>query len=121
MFDRILLNNERFLITSGLLGGKKVTLKERNITRRALRIERLYLLEFLEEIKKNGVPIEPGNKLVEEIFEGFGDAIFSRYNARWQAYFTVSSPSETAKLYLKNYQPHETDPRSRRKEDQEVK
>ncbi len=87
MFDRILLNDNYFLVTSGLFGGIKVTLKSRGLTIRANRFERKRLLDVLDELKQRGYLLEPHSKEFEEILDGFSEALWGRGDSRWQTYF----------------------------------
>ena len=58
---RVLLDNEAWFITAGILGMSiKVHDKERGLTRRATRYERLYLLEVFEHMQHSGIRIGPG-------------------------------------------------------------
>ena len=67
---RVLLDNEAWFITAGILGMSiKVHDKERGLTRRATRYERLYLLEVFEHMQHSGIRIGPGSPEVGEGFE----------------------------------------------------
>ena len=76
LFGRILLDNADWLITAGLLGGIKITLKNRGLTRRANRGERRYLMEILESLRAVGVPIERGSEPIEVVLDDFASAVF---------------------------------------------
>ena len=91
MFSRILLDNDNFLVTSGLLGGIKVTFKSRGTTVRANRSERARLLDVLDELKKRGFSEESKSKEFERIISDFSEALSGRGGIRWQAYFSVST------------------------------
>jgi hypothetical protein len=91
MFDRILLDNDDFLVTSGLLGGIKATLKSRGITVKADRPEKIKLLNVLDELKQRGYSVAPESKEFERIISGFSEALLGRGGIRWQAYFAVST------------------------------
>lgn len=99
MFGRILLDNADWLITAGLLGGIKITLKNRGLTRRANRGERRYLMEVLESLRAVGVPIERGSEPIEVVLDDFASAVFGG-DARWSAFFTIVPPEEKARNYI---------------------
>jgi hypothetical protein len=89
---RVLLDNEAWFITAGILGMSiKVHDKERGLTRRATRYERLYLLEVFEHMQHSGIRIGSGSPEVGEVFEQFAEAIFLRGRPTWEALFLVSS------------------------------
>ena len=89
MFDRILLDNDYFYVTAGLLGGIKVTLKSRGLTLKANRAERTKLLDVLDELKRRGYSVEPHSKEFEEILDNFSGALCGKGNFIWQTYFLV--------------------------------
>jgi hypothetical protein len=89
MFRRTLLDNDSFFVTSGLLGGIKVTLKSRGLTVKANRYERTKLLEVCDELKRRGYFVEPNSKEFEDILDMFCEALLGRGDARWKAYFLV--------------------------------
>jgi hypothetical protein len=91
MLGRILLDNDYFLVTAGLLGSIKATLKSRGLTLKATREERTKLLDVLDELKRRGYSVEPNSKEFEEILGGFSEALFGRGGYRWQAYFLVTT------------------------------
>ena len=91
MLGRILLDNDYFLVTAGLLGAIKVTLKSRGLTLKATREERTKLLDVLDELKRRGYSVEPDSKEFEEILDGFSEALLGRGGFRWQAYFLVTT------------------------------
>ena len=93
MFDRVLLDNDHWLLTLGLLGGITVHLKARNITRKALRQESRHFNDTVEALKKQGVMITPGNPELEEVFEEYAEAVFDRGGVRWQALFLYTPES----------------------------
>lgn len=86
---RILLDNDSFVVTAGLLGGIKVKLKSRGVTLKANRFERTKLLDVLDELKCRGGSVEPHSKEFEEILDQFSQALWGRGDPRWQAYFLV--------------------------------
>ena len=98
MFGRVLLDNDDWLVTLGLLGSLRVTLKWREITRKARPIEKKYFSELIAILSANGVPIEPGNATLEQAIIDFADAMFGG-DAHWRSYFD-HPPSETAQDYL---------------------
>ena len=100
MLTRILLDNEDWLLTTSLLGKIKVHLKNRALTRTARRDEREYLMQVCEALSAAGVPIEPTSEILMEFFEEFAAAVFSRGGPRWQAFFVMHTPQETARLIL---------------------
>ncbi len=61
MLDRILLDKDDWLVSIGLLGAVRVTLKSRNMTLKASSFERSYLLAILRILGERGVRIEPAN------------------------------------------------------------
>lgn len=87
MVGRILLDNDYFYVTSGLLGGIKITLKSRNLTLKVNRDERAKLLDVLDELKRRGHSIEPHSKEFENVLNTFSEAVWGKGDARWQAYF----------------------------------
>ena len=89
MIGRILLDNDYFCVTSGLLGGIKVALKSRNLTLEANKAERTKLLDVLDELKRRGYPVEPHSKEFENVLNTFSEAVWGKGDARWQAYFLV--------------------------------
>ena len=91
MLGRILLDNDYFLVTAGLLGSIKATLKSRGLTLKATREERTKLLDVLDELKRRGYSVEPDSKEFEEILDGFSEALLGRGGYRWQAYFLVTT------------------------------
>ncbi len=99
MIGRILLDNESWLITLGLFGGIKVTLKNRGLTRRANRGERRYLMEMVETLEAAEIPIEPGGEPVEDMLNDFASAVFGG-EARWTAFFALKPPNEKARNYI---------------------
>ena len=91
MLGRILLDDNDFLVTAGLLGGIKVTLKSRGVTIRASKPERIKLLNVLDELKRRGHSVDPKSKEFEKIISDFSEALWGRGNYRWQAYFVVAT------------------------------
>jgi len=91
---KILLDNDYYLVTVGLFGAIKVTLKSRGVTYKANRFERTKLLDTLDELKKIGGSVEPNSKEFKEIVTHFAEALLGRGDARWQAYFVHSSPKD---------------------------
>ena len=89
MLGRILLDNDYFLVTAGLLGAIKVTLKSRGLTLKATREERTKLLDVLDELKRRGYSVEPGSREFERILSDFSKALCGKGDARWKAYFLV--------------------------------
>lgn len=87
MIGRILLDNDVWLITSGLLGGVKITHKPRNLTIKPNRYERSYLFDILDELKKRGDFVAQNRPEFENVIELFAEAVFGRGDARWQAFF----------------------------------
>lgn len=104
MIGRILLDDDTWRITSGLLGGIKITLKSRSTTIKTNRNERNYLYDILDELKKRGRPIEPGSAELNDIFVLFSEAVFSRGDPRWQAFFQVMSPESIVDGVILNEQ-----------------
>jgi hypothetical protein len=101
LFGRGLLDNETWLIMVGMLGMKiAVHHKDRGLTRKATRYERLYLLEVLEHMKGSGVSIEPGSPDFEAIVETFAEAIFLRGRPTWEALFLATTPKGCADSFL---------------------
>ncbi len=98
MIGRVLLDNEDWLVTFGLLRAK-VMLKNRRLTKKATREESRYLVEVLDELKLRGVSIEPGNDYVNYLLGSFADAIFGG-DARWQVFFAIRTPKEFAEMLL---------------------
>ena len=74
----LLLDNEHFSVTAGLLGSHKVTLKSRGLTIKADKFERTKLLDILDELKRIGGSVEPDNSVFESILEEWAEAVFSR-------------------------------------------
>ena len=99
MIGSVLLDNEDWLVTFGLLRAK-VTLKNRRLTRKASREESRYLVDVLDELKLRGVPIEPGNDYVNDVLEDFAGAVLLG-GPRWQVFFARWSPKEIAEMRLK--------------------
>jgi hypothetical protein len=92
---RVLLDNEAWLVTAGILGMSiKIHDKDRGLTRRATRYERLYLLEVLEYMRNSGVWIGPGSQEVEAVIESFAEAIFLRGRPTWEALFLAMRPKD---------------------------
>ena len=91
---KVLLDNDDLLVTAGLLGSIKVTLKSRGLTYKANRFERTKLLDTLDELKKRGYFVEPNSKEFEEVITHFSEALLGRGDARWQAYFIHSSTED---------------------------
>ncbi len=98
MIGRVLLDNENWLVTFGLLRAK-VMLKNRRLTRKASREESRYLVNVLDELKLRGVPIEPGNDYVNYVLDSFAYAIFGG-DARWQVFFALKTPKGFAEMLL---------------------
>jgi hypothetical protein len=98
---RVLLDNEAWFITAGILGMSiKLHDKERGLTRRATRYERLYLLEVFEHMKHSGIRIGPGSPEVEEIIQAFAEVVFLRARPTWEALFLATSPKKWADSFL---------------------
>lgn len=98
MIGRKLFENNDWLLSSGIFGGFKVTLKSRRYTVKASRQEGHHFLRTLECMADLGIKIEPGSKLFEEAAEQFCSAILGRGDARWQAYFSIP-PHQWAQGY----------------------
>jgi hypothetical protein len=93
----LLLDNEHFSVTAGLLGSHKVTLKSRGLTIKADKFERTKLLDILDELKRIGGSVEPDNSVFESILEEWAEAVFSRNSSRWEAYFLVGKIEDIAR------------------------
>jgi hypothetical protein len=95
MLRRVLLDNESWFITAGILGMSiKVHDRDRNLTCRATRYERLYLLKVLEYMKQSGIWIGPGSPEFEEIIQLFAHTIFLRGRPTWEALFLGIPPKD---------------------------
>ena len=99
MFYRYLLDNEDFAVVLGPLGGLKITLKSRQMTRKCSLEERRYFFSLIEALKKNGMPIEPSNRDFENVVEEFASAAILPGTATWRAFFTVVPPEVMADSY----------------------
>jgi hypothetical protein len=98
---RVLLDNEVWFITAGILGMSiKIHDKQRGLTRRATRYERLYFLKVLEHMKDSGIGIGPGSPEVEEILQVFAEAIFLRGRPTWHALFAATSPEKLGPILV---------------------
>jgi hypothetical protein len=102
MIGRILLDNDDWLVTAGLLGGIKVVLKSRNLTYKAKTTERRHLMDTVELLKDAGVSIEPENIELQELHQMFAEAVASRGGVAWQAHFIHTTPNELAKMFLRD-------------------
>ncbi len=91
MIARVFLDNDMWLIVSGLFGGLKVTLKPRNITIKASRFERSHLYNILDELKNRGHRIKQDSAELTSILVMFSEALLGRGDARWQTFFHVMS------------------------------
>jgi hypothetical protein len=89
MFNRVLIDNEYFLTTAGLLGGITVTLKGRGLKVKANKIENTKFLDICDELKSRGGSVNPESKEFGALIDGFSEALCGRGDARWQAYFLV--------------------------------
>jgi hypothetical protein len=96
MIGRILLDDEDWTVTLGLLGGLRVTLKWRNLTIKASKGERDYLLAMIDEFKKCGIPISPDSEILADLLRDFSEAVFSRNGARWDVFFLRGTPQQQA-------------------------
>jgi hypothetical protein len=93
----LLLDNEHFSVTAGLLGSHKVTLKSRGLTIKADKLERAKLLDVLDELKRIGGSVEPNNAVFQSIVEQWSEAVFSRNSPMWEAYFLVMKIEDIAR------------------------
>jgi hypothetical protein len=85
LLRRVLLDNETWFITAGILGMRiHVYHKDQDLTRKATRYERLYLLEILEHMKHSGVSIGPRGPEFEAIIQLFASEGLRRFVlGRW--------------------------------------
>ena len=95
----VLLDDDDYRVTFGLLGRIRVTLKHRGMTRKPSREEGRYLTQVIETLKAAGVPIEPGSEPVEEALRDFTRAIWGG-EPTWKAYFLAQTPEDRARYYL---------------------
>ena len=97
MIDRVLLDDETFRVTLGLLGGMKVTLKDRGLTRPAPPACAQHFKQTTDALQEMGVEIAPGSEPFEELLEEFAEAIFaSSEGPRWALLFGTP-PDQVAK------------------------
>lgn len=98
MFGRVLLDDADYLVVMGLLGGLKITLKHRGLTRRCNPAEKAYFTQLVEALQRQGVPIEPGSEALQDAIHDFAGAVMGG-DARWRAYFQTDPPDIRAKDY----------------------
>ena len=99
MMGRILLENDEWLVSAGLLGGITVRLKPRGISIKASSAERRHLMDTLDLLKARGSNLDPTNRSLQDLLQAFAEAVVGRGDARWQAYFEYQSPEEVATTY----------------------
>ena len=80
MLDKLLLDDEDFEVSLGLmgLGAITVTLKDENLKVKALPEEKEALGNAFNELESKGIRIEPGNERVEQVVRDFAKAIVGR-------------------------------------------
>ena len=99
MLDKLLLADDDFRVTVGLLGGITVTVKNRGLNVKALPLERTYLLDVLGHLERSGVPITPKNDVAVEVIRDFANAGAGRGGWAWGFFFTASPPQAKADEY----------------------
>lgn len=99
LFGRVLLNNEHYNLTIGLLGGGRVYFKGIDRTVRIMRDELSYLLNLSKCLQNRGIAISPDSEVFEYACEQFCEAVGSRSGAGWRAFFRYS-PDEHAQEYV---------------------
>jgi hypothetical protein len=123
IFSTTLLNNNDWLVTIGITGRFKITLKDRNLTRKASRFEGRHLVEVVKSMfnlkiipfhlldlikaKSPNFLNMVKNYEFQYIMKYFTEAVFSNGGVRWQAFFEYS-PNDIAKnlnvFYQINYE-----------------
>jgi hypothetical protein len=99
VLDKLLLDDEDFRVTVGLLGGISVMVKHRQLTVKALKEERAYLLDILGHLERSGTAITPTSEITKEVIRDFADAVAGRGGWTWQLFFTQSPAQLKADEY----------------------
>jgi hypothetical protein len=113
IFSTTLLNNNDWLVTIGITGRFKITLKDRNLTRKVSRFEGRHLVEVVKSMfnlkiipfhlldlikaKSPNFLNMVKNYEFQYIMKYFTEAVFSNGGVRWQTFFEYS-PNDVAKI-----------------------
>jgi|SRR6516225_9146758 hypothetical protein len=99
LFGRILLDDDAYVVISGVLGGIYVKSKLYPIRRKVSLSERLYLSRIITLMRERGVPIEPGTEKLAELLREFSNAALQPGKDSWQMFFVMTSPERWAEIF----------------------
>ncbi|MFA6156140.1 hypothetical protein [Mesorhizobium sp.] len=77
MLDRVLLDDEHYRVSMGVMGGVTVLVKHRNLSRKAPSEYATHLKQTIDELQRRGVPIRPDSPILIELLGDFAEALFA--------------------------------------------
>ena len=96
LFGRVILDDDAYVVISGLLGGIYVKSKLYPIRRKVSLSERLYLSRIITLMRQRGVSVEPGSAKLEELLRTFANAALQPGKDSWQLFFVAIPPEQWA-------------------------
>ena len=96
MFRRILLDDETWLVTVGLLGGIRVYYKPLGRLRKVHSGERRHLYDIVNELRKAGAPLDGASEQVTWVLREFTERVLLRGDVQWRRFFIDRSAREIA-------------------------
>ncbi|MER8780348.1 hypothetical protein NKH93_06700 [Mesorhizobium sp. M0954] len=103
MLDRVLLDDEHFRVSMGLLGAVTVLVKHRSLSRKAPSEYATHLKQTIDELQRRGVPIRPDSPILMELLTDFAEALFAPHGGGyWSTAFGKLPADRAAELIQEN-------------------
>ena len=97
---RILLDNEKFYVTSTITGKFKVTSKNNAITRKTNKAESMHFHSIIDCLKFLEIPIESRDEIFEDAVSTFATSLVGNSNGAYRDFFGTP-PHELAYRIVK--------------------
>lgn len=103
MLDRVLLDDEHFRVSMGLLGGVTVLVKHRNLSQKVPPEYAAHLKQTIDELQRRGVSIQPGAPILIELLSDFAEAVFAPHGGGyWSTAFGKDPAARATELIDEN-------------------
>jgi len=96
LFGRIILDDDAYVVISGLLGGIYVKSKHYSLRRKVSLSERLFLSKIITLMRERRVSIQPGSTQLEGLLREFANAALQPGKDSWQLFFVAMPPEHWA-------------------------
>lgn len=96
MFRRVVLDDDEWLITTGLFGSMQVRYKPSGRICKVYSGERRHLDDVIAELRKAGLSVEPSSEAFSGILKQFAKSIMLRGDTAWRDFFVHATAREIA-------------------------